>query len=208
MLKEWAKPSFSRLTTMLMSPWRQRVDVLRACARPPWRSRARQASSRNRAAAVSSMANSTNSTPAHAARGGSAGRPGTAVPGPAPQLVEHEDQRALPVDRDAARRSGPEAVVEDLEREQPVEAGGLERVHEGVDRQARPGRESSGNGGSRRGSPCRAAARPRSAPGRCGPWGSARIGVRSVLRARIWKESRTSPTDGWSARRTTSQASR
>src|SRR5829696_1060814 len=55
--------------------------------------------------------------------------------GPAPQLVEHEDQRALPVDRDAARRSGPEAVAEDLVREKPVVAGGLERVHEGVDRE-------------------------------------------------------------------------
>ncbi len=51
--------------------------------------------------------------------------PATAAPVRRAQLVEHEDQRALPVDRDAARRAGAEAVVEDLEREKPVVAGGL-----------------------------------------------------------------------------------
>ena len=43
--------------------------------------------------------------------------------GPAAKLVEEEAERALAVDGDAAGGAGPEAVVEDLEREQAVEAG-------------------------------------------------------------------------------------
>ena len=135
MLKEWAKPSFSRLTTMLMSPWRQRVDVLRACAGPPWRSRARRSSFSNsggRGLSIGEL-DELDAGARRAWRQRRQARNGGA--GPAPQLVEHEEQRALAVDRDAARRAGAELVVEDLEREQPVVAGGLERVHEVVDRQ-------------------------------------------------------------------------
>lgn len=39
-------------------------------------------------------------------------------------------------------------------------------------------------------------------------FGTERIARRSVFRARVWKVSSTSPIDGWSVRRTTSQASR
>ena len=83
-----------------------------------------------------------------------------------------------------------------------------ERPHEVADRQARPAPACSGSGGSRRGSPCRAAARRPPAPGRCGRLGMARIAFRSVPRTRAWKVSSTSPMAGWSARRTTSHASR
>src|SRR3984893_4696583 len=47
------------------------------------------------------------------------------------QLVQQMDQRALPIDRDATRRAGAELIVEDLERQQPVETGRLQSLHEG-----------------------------------------------------------------------------
>ena len=52
-------------------------------------------------------------------------------------------KRALAVDRDAARRAGAEAVAEDLEREEAVEAGRLQRLHEVVDRQLALAREAA-----------------------------------------------------------------
>jgi hypothetical protein len=56
------------------------------------------------------------------------------------ERVQHLDQRTLPVDRHAARGAGAEAIVEDLQRQEPVEARRLQRVHERVDRQlALPG---------------------------------------------------------------------
>ena len=51
------------------------------------------------------------------------------------QLVEQEQQRALPVHRDAAGGTGAELVVEYLEREKVVEAGRLEGLHEVEQRQ-------------------------------------------------------------------------
>ena len=65
--------------------------------------------------------------PARRARRQRRRSPARRARGPA-QLVQHEDQRAMAVDRDAARRAGAEPVVEDLERQQPVVAGGLQRA--------------------------------------------------------------------------------
>jgi hypothetical protein len=115
-----------------------------------------------------------------------------------PTAIEHEDEGALAVDRDAARRSGPEAVAEDLVREEPVVAGRLERLHEGVDGEFALAGE-------------RAVV---AAPGEVVHFEErrirdldeddaflriARMGARSVLRTRMWKESRMSPIAGWSA---------
>src|SRR4051812_7217960 len=52
-----------------------------------------------------------------------------------PQAVEHEKQRALPVDSNAPRRARTEPIAEDLEREEPVEPGRLQRFHEVLDRE-------------------------------------------------------------------------
>ena len=58
------------------------------------------------------------------------GKPRLRGAGPRPQLVEQEQQRAVAVDGHAAGRARAELVVEDLERERAVEAGGLQRAHE------------------------------------------------------------------------------
>ena len=51
------------------------------------------------------------------------------------QFVQHEEERALPIDRNATRRAGAKAVTEDLEREQPVEPGCLQCGHKRLDRE-------------------------------------------------------------------------
>src|SRR5205085_2436721 len=55
--------------------------------------------------------------------------------GPAPELIQHEEQRAPAVDGDAAGRAGAEAVVEDLQRQDAAEAGRVQRIHEGIERE-------------------------------------------------------------------------
>jgi hypothetical protein len=58
-----------------------------------------------------------------------------------PQAVEQVHERALAVDRDAARRAGAELVVEDLEREPALVAGFLQRGHEVEHREVALARE-------------------------------------------------------------------
>ena len=58
-----------------------------------------------------------------------------------PQLVEQVDEQATPVDGDASRRPGAELIVEDLQREQAVIAGGVQRIHEVDERQVALARE-------------------------------------------------------------------
>ena len=77
----------------------------------------------------SSAENSMKLTPSALARGG------RADPVLVAELVEHEAQRAMAVDRDAARRAGAELVVEDLERQGAVVAGRRQRLHEVEHRQ-------------------------------------------------------------------------
>ena len=59
------------------------------------------------------------------------------------QLVHQVDQRAMAVDGDAARRAGPELVVEDLERQRPVIAGRQDRLHEIDEREFALAREAA-----------------------------------------------------------------
>jgi hypothetical protein len=47
------------------------------------------------------------------------------------------------IDGDAARRACPEAVVEDLQRQEPIESGRVQRKHEIVDGKVALSRETS-----------------------------------------------------------------
>ena len=58
---------------------------------------------------------------------------GRAAPVRPAEFVEHDNQRALSVDGDAARRTRAKAIVEYLKRKQTVESGGVKREHEVVD---------------------------------------------------------------------------
>ena len=64
---------------MLMSPWRQRVTAFDLCT-PAWAKPSVASARSKRAAAVSSMANSTKSIPRQCARGGRFGMPAIGVP--------------------------------------------------------------------------------------------------------------------------------
>ena len=81
---------------------------------------------RSASASSSETANSIHSTASGRARGGMRARPGA---------VAEPDQRALAVLGDPPRRGHAEAVVEDLEAEPAVVAGGEHRRHEVVDGQ-------------------------------------------------------------------------
>ena len=71
MLKEWAKPSFSLLTTMLTAPCDHRATAFDTCT--PARTKPRPLSNSSNAGVVfSSIANSMNAVPSARERGGSA----------------------------------------------------------------------------------------------------------------------------------------
>ena len=156
----------------------------------------------------SSTANSTNSMPEQAALGGRAGRSGRAAP------VRRRSSSSMTI----SERCPSMATL----RAEPARKRSLN-----ISRESRPSnpvawsasmkssmgkvalaRESSGSAGSRIDNPCRASAHRPSARGRYGRPGMERIAERSVPRASTWKESSTSPTAGWFARRTTSHESR
>ena len=77
------------------------------------------------------------------------------------ELVLEHDQRAHGVDRGARRVGRAEDVVEDLEAQRAVVAGGEHAPDEAPRRRARPGRGSSGSGGSTAGRPSTGTARRR-----------------------------------------------
>ena len=123
------------------------------------------------------------------------------------QLIHQIDQRALPIDGDRARRAGAELVVEYLERQVALIAGRCHRAHE-IEQRHIP-------------LPRKAAEMPAPVqhihlePRRIGkldeknPVAGNGAHRREIgLAGEVWKVSRTRPMAGWSARRTTSQASR
>ena len=84
-----------------------------------------------------------NSTPEQVALGGKRRNLAGSLRTIAAKVVQHDDQRALAVDRHATRRTRTETIVEDLQRQQSVEAGLVQRAHEVGDRQfALPGEAS------------------------------------------------------------------
>src|SRR5215510_12581769 len=110
MLKAWAKPSFSRLTTRLISPCVHRVTALDLWR--PARRKPRPASRpSNFGALVSSTANSMNAAPRQL------GQVRQRAPRLGSELVQEVTQRPVPVDGDAAGGARPELIVEDLKRQ-------------------------------------------------------------------------------------------
>ena len=172
MLKEWAKPSFSVLTTRLMSPCRQRVTAFDLCRPALAKPRPRSTLSKRRrrglvhreldeldaGAARARRQVGQRRRPARRSRGAArrAGRCSERCPSIATLRAEPARKRSLKISSES----------------EPVVAGRLQRLHEVADRQLALARESSGSAGSRTGSPSRAAARRRSARGRCGRAGS------------------------------------
>ena len=99
-------------------------------------------------------------------------------------------------------RGAAELVVEDLERDRAAIARVRRSRRDIRRRDSRPGRDSSGNGGSATAGPSAAPARRRPAPARSFRPGFALIGASGLPRTQAWKLSSTMPRLGRSAART------
>ena len=116
---DWAKPSFSVLSTRLTPPWLQRVTDLLRCV-PVWRkpSAAQQSCELGGRVLVERELDELDAEHSCARRQMRRG------------LVGERDQRAHAVRGEPARRAGAELVVEDLERERAGIARRLDRPDE------------------------------------------------------------------------------
>ena len=122
---ECASPSGSVLTTRLISPCVQRVTALERC----WPVRRKPRPAKSGRQPLGLVLGDGELDPLDRLRRG-AGRHGAGA-----HAVHQPDQRPLAVLGDALRRGHAEAVVEDLERQPAVVAGGQHRLEEVADRQ-------------------------------------------------------------------------
>ena len=149
--KEWAKPSRSRLTTRLISPWAKRSTSFER-----WRPASRKP--RPSISATSSFASASLDREfdefgalddrRRRKRRQVGERRVAALRALRRERFARGAQRAHAVDRDRRGRGAAELVVEDFERQRARDSRSASRRRDNRRSDSRPGRDSSGNAGS------------------------------------------------------------